>query len=146
MATNAAEIRASDQEREHAATRLRDHAAAGRLSLEELTGRLEATLTAGTRGELEAQFHDLPAEPQFAPARGECTGTSAHTRIYLAVSLLLIAIWAATGMGYFWPMWPILGWGIGVVLDHRASRSGPCAAGRPRASSRSPGPAGAMPD
>jgi class 3 adenylate cyclase len=27
---------------------------------------------------------------------------------------MLIAIWAASGGGYFWPIWPILGWGIGV--------------------------------
>ncbi|HUZ28934.1 MAG TPA: DUF1707 domain-containing protein [Solirubrobacteraceae bacterium] len=55
MDTNSVEIRASDQEREHATTLLREHAAAGRLSMEELTGRLEATLTAQTRGELEAR-------------------------------------------------------------------------------------------
>src|SRR5207244_8137411 len=24
-------------------------------------------------------------------------------------------IWAATGGGYFWPIWPILGWGIAVA-------------------------------
>jgi hypothetical protein len=143
MAANAAEIRASDQERDLAAARLREHAASGRLSMEELTGRLEATLTAQTRGKLEAQFHDLPAETQSAPARRESTGPSAHTRIYLAVSLLMIAIWAATGMGYFWPMWPMFGWGIGVVLSHRASKSVPCAAGRRRASSPCPNRASA---
>ena len=47
-----------------------------------------------------------------------------------------IAIWAATGMGYFWPMWPILGWGIGVFSDYRSpARSGRCGAVRHRPSS-----------
>ena len=36
------------------------------------------------------------------------------------VMALLVAIWALTGMGYFWPIWPALGWGIGIV-SHRAS-------------------------
>jgi hypothetical protein len=138
MDTSSVEIRASDQEREHAATLLREHAAAGRLSMEELTGRVEATLTAQTRGELEAQFHDLPAAQESAPARRQRTSTSAHTRIYLAVSLLMIAIWAATGMGYFWPIWPMFGWGIGVVASHRRARCARSGAGRRRASSPCP--------
>jgi len=37
-----------------------------------------------------------------------------HLAIYLAVNLGLIGIWAASGGGYFWPIWPILGWGIGL--------------------------------
>jgi class 3 adenylate cyclase len=37
-----------------------------------------------------------------------------HTTIYVVVNVMLIAIWAASGGGYFWPIWPILGWGIGV--------------------------------
>jgi hypothetical protein len=41
-------------------------------------------------------------------------------RTYLATSVLLVAIWALTGAGYFWPVWPILGWGIFVVGPGRA--------------------------
>ena len=29
----------------------------------------------------------------------------------------LIGIWAVTGAGYFWPVWVLLGWGVGVVLN-----------------------------
>jgi hypothetical protein len=32
------------------------------------------------------------------------------------VSLLLIAIWAVTGAGYFWPIWPIMGWGMTFAM------------------------------
>ena len=28
---------------------------------------------------------------------------------------LLVVVWALTGMGYFWPIWPIVGWGLGIV-------------------------------
>ena len=38
-----------------------------------------------------------------------------HATIYVSVNLLLIGIWAASGGGYFWPIWPILGWGIGLA-------------------------------
>ena len=38
-----------------------------------------------------------------------------HLLIYLTVNTLLVVIWATTTTGFFWPVWPILGWGIGVV-------------------------------
>jgi hypothetical protein len=34
--------------------------------------------------------------------------------IYLAVNIGLILIWAISGGGYFWPIWVIIGWGIGL--------------------------------
>ncbi|WP_122263417.1 2TM domain-containing protein [Ornithinimicrobium cerasi] len=51
-------------------------------------------------------------------------GFRIHLTVYLAVIGLLTAIWLATGLGnglgYYWPIWPALGWGLGLVL-HRAS-------------------------
>ena len=41
-----------------------------------------------------------------------------HATIYIAVNLLLIVIWAMTGGGYFWPIWPLLGWGIGIAIHY----------------------------
>jgi len=43
-------------------------------------------------------------------------GLRAHLTVYLLVSALLVAIWAVSGAAYFWPVWPIAGWGIGVVM------------------------------
>ena len=37
-----------------------------------------------------------------------------HLAIYLPVNLLLIGMWAAGGGG-FWPVWPILGWGLALA-------------------------------
>ena len=36
--------------------------------------------------------------------------------VYCAVNTLLLVIWATSGAGYFWPIWPIAGWGIAVAL------------------------------
>jgi 2TM domain-containing protein len=41
-----------------------------------------------------------------------------HVFIYVAVNALLVAIWAVTSDGgFFWPIFPILGWGIGVAAN-----------------------------
>lgn len=42
---------------------------------------------------------------------------TAHVIAYVTVNLMLVAIWYATGASFFWPIFPILGWGIGVVFN-----------------------------
>ena len=32
------------------------------------------------------------------------------------VTAILLALWAITGAGYFWPMWPMLGMSIAVLI------------------------------
>ena len=117
-------MRASDADRDRIVDQLRDHAAAGRLATEELEERIDGALMARTNGELDALLTDLPAMPdrKRAVARREAArnGYSEHLRTYLMVMALLVTIWALTGMGYFWPVWPALGWGVGI-LSHRAS-------------------------
>ena len=48
-----------------------------------------------------------------------------HLAVYLAVNALLIVIWAMTSGAYFWPVWPMLGWGIGVVAHAVSVYVGP---------------------
>jgi fatty acid desaturase len=36
---------------------------------------------------------------------------------YVVINAFLIGVWAATGMGYFWPAWVLAGWGVMLVLD-----------------------------
>jgi hypothetical protein len=42
-----------------------------------------------------------------------------HLFIYVAVNAVLVVIWAVTSDGgdLFWPIFPILGWGIGVAAN-----------------------------
>jgi hypothetical protein len=37
-----------------------------------------------------------------------------HLVVYLLVNAMLVVIWAVTGSHFFWPIFPILGWGIGL--------------------------------
>lgn len=48
-----------------------------------------------------------------------------HLVVYLAVNTLLVAIWAITSPGYFWPIWPMLGWGIGLAAHAVTVTVGP---------------------
>ena len=42
---------------------------------------------------------------------------TAHLLSYLLVNALLVVIWATVaGGGFFWPIFPLLGWGIGVFF------------------------------
>ncbi len=42
-------------------------------------------------------------------------GFRVHLLVYVGVNAMLVAIWFANGAGPFWPIWPIAGWGIGIV-------------------------------
>ena len=39
-----------------------------------------------------------------------------HVAAYLAVNAFLVVIWAVSSDGGFWPIFPIVGWGIGLAL------------------------------
>lgn len=132
-ATESTILRASDAEREQHAGLLSEHAAAGRLTDEELSERLDRVYAARTHGELRAVLHDLPVveAPTERPDRGVLQREEfrGHLRSFVLVNLLLIAIWAATGAGYFWPVWPLLGWGIGIAAHASSARGGRTAFG-----------------
>ena len=104
------ELRVSDADRERVAERLRLAAGEGRLSADELEERLERAFGAVTARELEPLTADLPA-PRARVSRRRLPARPDFGP-YVGVSVMLIAIWALAGMGYFWPIWPILGWGI----------------------------------
>lgn len=44
-------------------------------------------------------------------------GFYSHLTVYILINLMLVAIWFFTGAGYFWPMWVMLGWGIGLIIN-----------------------------
>ena len=110
------DVLASDSERDQVAETLRTHAAAGRLDPDELEDRLERAFAARTRADLEPLVADLPT-PKPRPRR-----EIPRIPPVVPLAILLVAIWALTGAGYFWPIWPMLGWGIGVASHASAVR------------------------
>jgi adenylate cyclase len=76
----------------------------------------------------QAQARQAPAKPapSATPAGHQAAlkrirakrAFGVHATVYVAVNLLLAAVWALTGRRYFWPIWPILGWGVGLLAHY----------------------------
>ena len=41
-----------------------------------------------------------------------------HLLVYFVINGALWALWWITGSGYIWPIWPTVGWGIGVIFHY----------------------------
>ena len=101
-------IRIGDRERTDAAERLTAHAAAGRLSFEELEQRLAPSVPL-LGGDLDAIESDLPTPTRrFAPSRST-------PYLALAITLLAAAVLATVVVGH--PIPPLF---IGALLLGRA--------------------------
>ncbi|UXA05101.1 DUF1707 domain-containing protein [Mycobacterium sp. SMC-2] len=142
--------RAGDRDRERTAARLGQALAQGYLDLNEYDQRVQAVFETHTTEELRQLLADLPlerirrADPRRRAARIEAArrGVRVHLAAYVAMTVIVLTVWAAvaatTGATYFWPIWPILGAGIGL-LSHAlgirpagtafAKWESPCAAG-----------------
>jgi hypothetical protein len=120
-------LRVGDREREMVITRLGQAFAQGYLSIPEYESRLDQALEAQTTGALNQPLSDLPvrriarSDPRHRAARVAAArrGVQLHLTAYLAASLLMIGIWMTLAITvaawYFWPVWPIVGGGIGVI-------------------------------
>ena len=41
-----------------------------------------------------------------------------HLLVYILVNTFVVVIWLLTDpSGFFWPVFPIVGWGIGVIMN-----------------------------
>jgi hypothetical protein len=104
------DVRASDAERDSAAAQLREHFVQGRLTLDELKGRLDTALTAKTRRQLDALLADLPSHAQRSrvpqPVQPALPGRYAALAVLIIVMIawLLAAAWfSQRGYGYYPP-------------------------------------------
>ena len=134
-------IRAGDRERERTANQLGQALAQGYLAMDEYETRLQAAFAAHTTAELHQLVADLPLarlrrnDPRRQAARRAAARRGVHIHLagYLAMVVIVLAVWLAVGLTagawYFWPIWPILGAGIGVIghaLPIRFAMRGPC--------------------
>jgi hypothetical protein len=120
-------IRAGDRERERTADQLGSALAQGYLAMGEYETRLQAAFAANTTAELALLVADLPLaqlrrnDPRRREVRRAAArrGVQIHLAGYLAMVVIVLTVWLAVGLTagswYFWPIWPILGAGIGVV-------------------------------
>jgi hypothetical protein len=120
-------IRAGDREREQTAARLGQALAQGYLDMAEYEERVRTAFAAGTTGELARLLDDLPLhqlrrnDPGRRAARHAAARMSVriHLAAYLLMVVVVLTVWLAVALSadvwYFWPVWPILGAGIGVV-------------------------------
>jgi Domain of unknown function (DUF1707) len=111
------DVLASDTERERVVEALRGHAAAGRLDTDELDERLGAAYGARVRADLLLLLADLPAPTTPRPRASR--RRLPNVAPVVALAILLIAIWALTGAGYFWPIWPIGAVALSTVKHRR---------------------------
>jgi Domain of unknown function (DUF1707)/2TM domain len=134
-------VRAGDRDRERTANQLGQALSQGYLAMDEYETRLQATFAAPTTIELRQLVADLPLaqlrrnDPQRQAARRRAArlGVRIHLGAYLAMVVIVLTVWLAVGLTagawYFWPIWPILGAGIGVVghaVPIRAMAWGQC--------------------
>jgi hypothetical protein len=126
----------TDVEREQAVRDLSRHCGDGRLTLDELEDRIAEVYAASTVADIEHALRELPkptpvvvpgppvrTKPSAAPVRhsakrGAEIALKVHFYVYLSVIAFLVLIWLLTSpLGYFWPVWPAMGWGLAVAIQ-----------------------------
>jgi hypothetical protein len=159
-------MRASDDDRDRAAALLREHHAAGRLTVEEFEERLDAVYQAKTLGDIDKLMADLPAidlyhlpdesmrQMAHAPSQRPVAPHGEHGRLspawrtawgsWASVSLVLFVIWLISAIGNhsangLWFLWVAGPWGA-VLLGRWLFGTHPGGPGR-----AGPGPAGGSP-
>lgn len=127
-------VRAGDRDRESTAEILGQALAQGYLDMPEYESRLQTTFAAHTTPELQQLTADLPVaqlrrnDPRRRAARRATArrGVQIHLAAYLAMVVIVLTVWLVVGLSagawYFWPIWPILGAGLGVVAHTLPTR------------------------
>ena len=89
------DLRIGDAERDATMTQLREHFAAGRLTLDEVTERIDLALTAKTRGQIDGLMADLPQLPSgvVAEPQEQSLDHEAGRFVVLALLLFVLASW-----------------------------------------------------
>jgi muconolactone delta-isomerase len=127
LAQQTAAVRAGDRDRETTANLLGQALAQGYLDMTEYERRVQSAFAANTNADLHQLLADLPlarlrrSDPRRRAARHAAARMSVrlHLAAYLTMVVIVLTVWLAValsaGAWYFWPIWPILGAGIGVL-------------------------------
>ena len=123
---------ATDERMDAAFRSLRLRFVEGRITLSEFEEEVGKVYSARVRHEPQDRIPRYPfgmgvpvrTIQSASSLRLQAAVAPAQVRVYLLVMAMLIGIWAATGMGYFWPIWPMMGWGIGLAGKALGVRGG----------------------
>jgi Domain of unknown function (DUF1707) len=127
LAQTSTGVRAGDRDRENTANLLGQALAQGYLDMPEYERRVQSAFATNTTAELRQLVTDLPlahlrrTDPRRRAARQRAARMSVrlHLAGYLTMVVIVLTVWLAValsaGAWYFWPIWPILGAGIGVL-------------------------------
>jgi len=86
------DLRIGDAERDTTMAQLREHFVAGRLTLDELTERLDLALAAKTQGHIDGLMADLPRPPRAAHGEPPQPVSDQDAGRFLVFALLLFAL------------------------------------------------------
>jgi hypothetical protein len=120
-------VRAGDRDRAATAAQLGQALTQGYLDITEYEQRVAAAFAAHSANELRQLLADLPVaqlqrnDPRRREARMAAARMSVrlHLAGYVLMVVIVLTVWLSValsgGTWYFWPIWPILGAGIGVL-------------------------------
>ncbi len=109
-------VRVSDRDREAVVAQLRHHTAEGRLSLAEFDERVAEVFTARTGLDLQHALRELPSDNDEDDVRREYkVKVRNEVSTWVGTNIVCTGIWAATGAGGFWPIWPLIFTTAGLI-------------------------------
>jgi len=128
-------LRASDSDRSQAASVLAGAYGEGRLDSDEYEQRLNQAMSSKSLGELVPVLADVivvPGQPSaapgptFAPSGEVRRQPGMFPRWWIGLAILFNVIWLLTCLTagrliYYWPMWPMLGTAIPMIMGMMAS-------------------------
>ena len=108
-------MRVSDAERDATVNALRGHFESGRLSFDEFSERVDEAYAARTDTDLTRALRELPTPPaptasakRRPPRRRSRRRARPQLSWFTLVNGICISVWAASGAGYFWPIWVLI--------------------------------------
>ncbi|MFT3859899.1 DUF1707 SHOCT-like domain-containing protein [Micropruina sp.] len=125
------QLRASDADRGNAAAMLADAYADGRLDKDEYDQRLNQAMSSKILGELVPVLNDITLDrrepdvagyaPVAAPTRGRRGRSRSFPRWWISMAVMFNVIWLMSVLGaghfvYYWPMWPMLGTAVPMIM------------------------------
>jgi uncharacterized protein DUF1707/2TM domain-containing protein len=114
-------LRVSDAERHRVVLVLQEHCAEGRLTVDEFSERTSEALASRTQADLARVLRELPPLPLSAPPVRRLRTKAQrdlglHATTYALVNVFLVIVWMIGGLGYFWPVWVMVGWGLPLAF------------------------------